>query len=124
VFVEFENEDLAVAFEESVIAGSAQILLDEDTSLNAAPKELQDEYKQALVSGDKERLEEVLTELWEEYGIEVDAPARNTSGIVHLAIMHDDGVNAFGFRGDRRKLLEWMAANGFAPRDQRLDLYD
>jgi hypothetical protein len=66
---------------------------------------------QALVSSDENRLERVLTELWEEYGIEEDAPERETSGIKRLAIMHDDGVNAFGFKGDPHKLLEWMSAN-------------
>ena len=43
--------------------------LDEDTSINAAPRELQEEYELAQVSGDKERIEEVLTILWEDYGI-------------------------------------------------------
>jgi hypothetical protein len=28
-------------------------------------------------------------------------PARETSGIKRLAIMHDDGVNAFGFNGNK-----------------------
>ena len=124
VFVEFEDEDLAVSFEENVIAGTAQIVLDEDTSIDAAPKELQEEYEKALVSGDEYRLERVLAELWEEYGIEEDAPERETSGIKRLAIMHDDGVNAFGFKGDPHKLLEWMSANGFPIQDQRLQLYD
>src|SRR4029077_5284906 len=41
VFVEFEDEDLAVSFEECVKDGTARIVLDEDTSINAAPKELQ-----------------------------------------------------------------------------------
>ena len=76
VFVEFEDEDLAVSFEECVKDGTARIVLDEDTSINAAPKELQEEYELALVSGDEERLEGVLTELWEEYGIEENAPMR------------------------------------------------
>jgi hypothetical protein len=57
VFVEFQDEDLAISFEECVKRGTATILLDEDTSINAAPKELQEEYELALVSGDKERLE-------------------------------------------------------------------
>jgi len=38
VFVEFEDEDLAVSFEECVKDGTARIVLDEDTSINAAPK--------------------------------------------------------------------------------------
>jgi len=35
--------------------------LDEDTPINAAPRELQEKYELAQVSGDKERIEEVLT---------------------------------------------------------------
>ena len=82
VFVEFEDEDLAVSFEECVKDGTARIVLDEDTSINAAPKELQEEYELALVSGDEERLEGVLTVLWEEYGIHGEnPPVRETSGI-------------------------------------------
>ena len=57
VFVEFEDEHLAISFVEDVKTGTANIALDEDTSINAAPKELQEEYELALVSGDEERLE-------------------------------------------------------------------
>jgi hypothetical protein len=125
VFVEFEDEDLAVSFEECVKDGTARIVLDEDTSINAAPKELQEEYELALVSGDEERLEGVLTVLWEEYGIHGEnPPIRETSGIKHLAIMHDDGVNTFGFKGHPDILLEWMIENGFTLRNVNLALYD
>ena len=55
-FVEFEDEHLAISFVEDVKTGTANIALDEDTSINAAPKELQEEYELALVSGDEERL--------------------------------------------------------------------
>ena len=51
-----KDEGLAVSFEECVKDGTARILLDQDTSINAAPKELQEEYELALVSGDEERL--------------------------------------------------------------------
>jgi hypothetical protein len=51
-----KDEDLAVSFEECVKDGTARIVLNEDTSINAAPKELQEEYELALVSGDEERL--------------------------------------------------------------------
>jgi hypothetical protein len=127
VFVEFEDEDLAVSFEECVKDGTARIVLDEDTSINAAPKELQEEYELALVSGDEERLEGVLTELWEEYGIHAEnPPVRETSGIKRLSIMHDDGVNAFGFNGNKEQLVKWMIANRFAGLvcDYILSLYD
>jgi hypothetical protein len=124
VFVEFEDEHLAISFVEGVKTETATIAIDEDTSINAAPRELQEEYELAQVSGDKERIEEVLTILWEDYGIHgKNPPARETSGIKRLAIMHDDGVNAFGFKHPDI-LLEWMIANGFPVRDVNLALYD
>ena len=43
-----KDEDLAVSFEECVKDGTARIALDEDTSINAAPKELQEEIDAAL----------------------------------------------------------------------------
>jgi hypothetical protein len=125
VFVEFEDEHLAISFVEGVKTGTATVALDEDTSINAAPRELQEEYELAQVSGDKERIEEVLTILWEDYGIHGEnPPVRETSGIKRLAIMHDDGVNAFGFKGHPDMLLEWMIVNGFPVRDVNLALYD
>ena len=64
----------------------------------------------------------VLTELWEEYGIHGEnPPVRETSSIKNFAIMHDDGVNAFGLSVIRT--LEWMIANGFPVRDVNLTLY-
>ena len=106
---------------EGIKTETAIIALDEDTSINAAP---QAEYELAQVSGDKERIEEVLTILWEDYGIHgKNPPARETSGIKRLAIMHDDGVNAFGFK-QPDILLEWMIVNGFPVRDVNLALYD
>ena len=111
VFVEFEDEHLAISFVEGIKTETAIIAL-------------QEEYELAQVSGDKERIEEVLTILWEDYGIHgKNPPARETSGIKRLAIMHDDGVNAFGFKHPNI-LLEWMIANGFPVRDVNLALYD
>ena len=126
VFVEFEDEHLAISFVEGVKTGTANIALDEDTSINAAPKVLQEEYELALVSGDEERLEGVLTELWEEYGIHGEnPPVQETSGIKRLAIMHDDGVNAFGFKDHPDILLEMddckrISAQGYPPGFVRL----
>jgi hypothetical protein len=61
----------------------------------------------------------------EEYGIHGEnPPIRETSGIKHLAIMHDDGVNTFGFKGHPDILLEWMIENGFTLRNVNLALYD
>jgi 3D (Asp-Asp-Asp) domain-containing protein len=127
VFVEFETETLAIDFEEAIKSNTAQLILDEDTSINAAPKELREEYELALAAGNKKQVEELLTELWEEYGIHGDTnqmPDRETSGIKRLAIMHDDGVNAFGFKGQTQQLFNWMSANGFPIEDHNLSLYD
>jgi hypothetical protein len=103
-------------------------LLEENTSLEAAPKELREAYEKALVAGNKEQIEELLTELWEEYGIDgEDAPERETSGIKRIAVMCDHGVNAFGFKGKTKQLLEWMLRNGFDPDDTHhfnLSMYD
>jgi hypothetical protein len=63
-----------ISFEEGVKTGTADIAPDEHTSINAAPRELQEEYELAQVSGDKERIEEVLTVLWEDYGIHGENP--------------------------------------------------
>ena len=67
----------------------------------------------------------MLTVLWEDYGIHGEnPPLRETSGIKRLAIMHDDGVNTFGFKGHPDILLEWMIENGFPLRNVKLALYD
>jgi hypothetical protein len=128
VIVEFETEDLAEEFEEAVKIGTARIVLDEDRSINAAPKEIQEEWGLALVSENEERLEALRKELWEDFGLYAEnPPVRETSGIKRLAIMHDHGVNTFGFKGREKELHKWMARNGFDPRDlhhHNLAMYD
>jgi hypothetical protein len=65
--------------------------------------------------------------LLEDYGIHCkNPPARETSGIKRVAIMHDDGVNAFGFNGNKEQLVKWMIANRFAGLvcDYNLSFYD
>jgi hypothetical protein len=61
ISLEFEDSELAARFEHELESG-ATIYVEEDYTLNAAPKELQEEYQLALASGDKEWLEAVLTE--------------------------------------------------------------
>src|SRR5258708_34159188 len=56
VFVEFEDEHLAISFVEGIKTETAIIALDEGTSINAAPRELQEEKELAQVCGDKERM--------------------------------------------------------------------
>jgi hypothetical protein len=119
-----KDEDLAVSFEECVKDGTARIVLDEDTSINAAPKSFKKSTSWPWFLATRNALRGVLTELWEEYGIHAEnPPVRETSGIKRLAIMHDDGVNAFGFK-QPDILLEWMIVNGFPVRDVNLALYD
>ena len=60
VFVQFEDEHLAISFVEGVKTETATIALDKDTSINAAPRELQEEYELAQVSGDKRGLKKCL----------------------------------------------------------------
>jgi hypothetical protein len=42
VFVEFEDEQLAIGFERNVNEGHAEIRIDEDLSINAAPDEVRE----------------------------------------------------------------------------------
>jgi len=76
-----------------------------------------------LVSGDEERLEGVLTELWEEYGIHAENPlVRETSGIKRLAIIHDEGVNAFGFKQpDAERFRPFKSAAACGSKKSTLD---
>ena len=78
-----------VSFEELELG--ATIYVEEDYSLEAAPRELRDEYEAAQLSGDKDRVEAILTELWEEYGIdtEKDPDQRATGGIRKLVVTDD-----------------------------------
>jgi len=79
-----------VSFEQELELG-ATIYVEEDYSLEAAPRELRDEYEAAQLSGDKDRVEAILTELWEEYGIdpEKDPDQRATGGIRKLVVTDD-----------------------------------
>jgi hypothetical protein len=130
LLVEFESQYLAINFEAAVKDWTASIILEEDTSINAAPKEIQQEWEVALVAGNQEALEALRKELWEDFGIHAPdepAPVRETSGIKRLAIMHDHGVNAFGFKGREQELRKWMDQNGFNPSDAHhynLDMWD
>jgi hypothetical protein len=125
ILIEFEDQARAESFENAVQHGIAEIVIDEDTSVKAAPKELGDEYRQAKAKGDHSKLEELLTVLWEDYGVNPDSQRpRETSRIRRIAIMHDDGVHAFGFKGQESKLRDWMTANGFPDEDWNLTMVE
>jgi hypothetical protein len=92
------------------------------SSLQAEGAGLAQCYGQKQIQWQPRLSQGVLTELWEEYGIHGEnPPVRETSSIKNFAIMHDDGVNAFGLSVIRT--LEWMIANGFPVRDVNLTLY-
>jgi hypothetical protein len=119
ILIEFDDEETAQDFERALEDNAACIIIDEDTSLDAAPEELRNEYLLCQAAGNKKRQDE----LWEEYGInpEKDEP-RETSGIKRIAIMHDTGVSAYGFHGMESALREWMAAHGFPVTDWNLNV--
>ena len=122
ILIEFENENTAEAFEASLEDG-ARIVIDEDTSLERAPAFLQSRYWHYLETGNEKRLNQLITILWERYGIDPDSGrARETSGIVRIAVMHDDGVSAYGFHGMEEDLRKWMKAHGFPVYDWNLNI--
>lgn len=122
ILIEFEDEDTARAFEASLEEG-ASIIIDDDISLEMAPAHLQKRYWHYLETGDEKRLNQLIAILWEKYGID-PAPARprETSGIIRIAVMHDDGVSAYGFHGMEGALREWMNAHGFPVTDSNLNV--
>ena len=122
ILIEFEDEDTAKGFEASLEAG-ARIVIDEDTSLERAPAFLQNRYWHYLETGNAKRLHQLITILWERYGIDPNPDRlRETSGIIRIAVMHDDGVSAYGFHGMEDALREWMNAHGFPVTDSNLNL--
>lgn len=123
IIVEFEDEPRAIEFYRDIEREVGVIQIDEDRSLNAAPEELRREYLDARSRGDVAAIEAALSELWEDYGIAPDdRTPRETSGVKRIAIMHDDGVNAWGFKGKERELLRWMEDYGFEPGQGMLDV--
>ena len=70
LIIEFENEFLVGRFADAVEAGTAEILIEDDFSLDALGEEAKLEYELAKLSGDEERVEKLLKALWEEDGID------------------------------------------------------
>jgi hypothetical protein len=117
ILVEYEEEQQAMAFVRDLELGWAAILIEEDVSINAAPVKLQRKYFALMASGDRAHMEKLLTELWEHYGVDPErGEQRETSGVRRIAIMHNDGVSSYGFRGMKRQLRRWMIAHGFPAR--------
>jgi hypothetical protein len=85
LIIEFENELLAGRFADAVEAGTAEILIEEDFSLDALSEEAKLEYELAKLLGDEERLEKFLKTLWEEEGIDPERTRpREMSGIKRI----------------------------------------
>lgn len=114
LLIEFESATRARSFVSAIETDEAAIIIDEDSSLAAAPHELREKYERCRATGNTEQLEGLLTELWEDYGVDPTRTApRETSGIHRLAIMHDDGVMAAGFSEFAEAVQTWMKENGF-----------
>lgn len=123
LLIEFDDEETAQHFERALMNDVASVIIDEDTSLDAAPEDLRDEFLLCEAAGNKNRLEEILDELWEDYGIKpYNTEPRETSGIKRVAVMHDDGVSAYGFEGMESELREWMRSHGFPDNDWNLNI--
>jgi hypothetical protein len=123
LLIEFDDEETAQHFERALVSGNACVIIDEDISLDAAPEELRDEFLLCEAAGNKSRLEELLDELWEEYGIKpYSNEPRETSGTKRIAVMHVDGVSAYGFKGMESELRKWMLAHGYPDTDWNLNI--
>lgn len=122
IVVEFAQDSLAAAFQRDLSEGTAVIKIDEDLSINVVPVKLRRKYFALLQRGDSVQLTELLTELWETYGFDPErASLRQTCDVRRLAIMHDDGVSSYGFRGKKRDLRRWMFAHGFTAARARIE---
>ena len=122
ILIEFEDEDTAKAFEDS-LEDRARIVIDEDTSLERAPAFLQNRYWHYSEIGNEKRLNQLITILWERYGIDPNPHRpRETSGIIRIAVMHDHGVSAYGFHGMEDDLRKWMRSHGFPVTDWNLNI--
>jgi len=123
LLIEFDDEETAQNFERALMNDVACVIIDEDTSLDAAPEDLRNEFLLCESAGNKNRLEEILDELWEDYVIKpYNTEPRETSGIKRVAVMHDGGGSAYGFKGMELELREWMRSHGFPDNDWNLNI--
>ena len=120
LLIEFDDEETAQHFELALMDDVACVIIDEDTSLDAASEDLRDEFLLCEAAGNKNRLEEILDELWEDYVIKpYNTEPRETSGIKRIA---DGGGSAYGFKGMELELREWMRSHGFPDNDWNLNI--
>ena len=106
LIIEFENEFLAGRFADAVEAGTAEILIEEDFSLEALGEEAKLEYELAKLS---ERVEKLLKTLWEEDGIDPKRTRpREMSGIKRILIVQYGSVHGIGFRSEPDRFAAWL----------------
>ena len=124
ILLEFKDAGTAESFEQELELG-ATIYVEEDYSLEAAPRELREEYEAAQLSGDKDRVEAILTELWEEYGIdpEKDPDQRATAGIRKLVVIDDHFAHVIGFEQKRAEVTAWLERHGCARPDRTIQFF-
>jgi len=109
LIIEFEDEYLAESFADAVEAGTAEIFIEEDFSLDALGEEAKLEYELAKISGDEERLEKLLKALWEEDGIDPERTRpREMSGIKRIVIVQYGSDHGIGSRSDPDRFSTWL----------------
>ena len=109
LIIEFEDQYVAESFEEAVEAGTAEIYIEEDFSLDALGEEARLEYELAKLSGDGERLEKLLKDLWEVDGIDPERTSpREMSGIKRIIIVQYGSVHSIGFRSGPDRFAAWL----------------
>jgi hypothetical protein len=107
--IAFEDQYVAESFEETVEAGTAKIYIEEDFSLDALGEEAKLEYELAKLSGDGERLEKLLKDLWEVDGIDPERTSpREMSGIKRIIIVQYGSVHGIAFRSDPDRFSAWL----------------
>ena len=111
LIIEFEDESDARGFENAVHSGRARIEIEENFSMETVNDEMKLEYELAKMSGDKDRLEAVLKELWEGDGIDPDrTEPRKMSGIKRIVTVFWNEVRGIGFRDPegQETLSKWL----------------
>jgi hypothetical protein len=109
LIIEFEDEFLAERFADAVEAGTAEILIEEDFSLDALGEEAKLEYELAKLSEDEERVEKLLKTLWEDEGIDPERTRpREMSGIKRILIVQYGSIHGIGFRSEPDRFAAWL----------------
>lgn len=125
LIIEFEDESSAEGFENAVHSGRAQIQIEANFSMETVNEEMKLEYELAKISGDKDRLEAVLKELWEGDGIDPErTKPREMSGIKRIVTVLGNeyggrSVLGIGFRDPKgwETFEQWLKTFGLSNAD-------